>query len=155
MSSVHRALVCLLAIAAACDRADTEGSDPPAPPPAPPSANDTKAPAPIDANTPDPAPPNCHDGIDALSQLEGETEPDLIALYGEPNAKKTFKMADCCHEFEIELYNTYPPGEGHDAVEIHQLTWHDGNNLLTVWAHRPKSDWVILDTLCYLEGDEF
>ncbi len=145
-------------MAAACDRTETEGSDPPAPAAASPArttADDTKTADPAPAAAPVPSAHECHHGIDALSQLEGKTEAQLITLYGEPNTKKTFTMADCCHEFEIELYNTYPPGKGHDAVEIHQMTWRDGEDLLTVWAHRPKSDWVILDTLCYLEGTEF
>jgi len=151
-----RALVCLLAVASACDRPETEASDPPAPTsPTPAIADDTKTPEPVETKAPDPSAPKCHDGIDALNRLEGKTEAQILSMYGEPNAKKTFKMADCCHEFEIELYNTYPPGKGHDGVEIHQMTWHEGDNLLTVWAHRPKSDWVILNTLCYLDGDEF
>ncbi len=156
MIAPSRALVCLLAVASACDRAETQGSDSPAPTsPTPAPADGAENPEPADENADDSIAPGCHEGIDALHQLEGKTEAQLITLYGEPDAKKTFTMADCCHEFEVELYNTYPPGKGHDAVEIHQMTWQDADNLLTVWAHRPKSDWVILDTLCYLDGTDF
>lgn len=158
VTACARALVGLLVLTAACDRAGSEDSDPPAPKsasPTPAPADDTKPADPVDTKTPDPSAPKCVDGLDALYVLNGKTEAEVISLYGQPAGKKTFKMADCCHEFEIELYNTYPPNKGHDAVEIHEMTWHDGTNRLTVWAHHPKSDWVILDTLCYSEGDEF
>ncbi len=138
-------LVAILSSAPGCARTETTPAD--APTPVQTSAS-AKALAAADA-------PKCHDDIDALEQLEGKTEAQVIEMYGEPRARRDFAMADCCHEFEIELYNTYPPGKGHDAVAIHELTWHDGPNRLTVWAHQVKSEWLILDTLCYAEGDQF
>lgn len=134
-------LTTILSIVCACTQADSKSADPPTP-------ESVKASATADAS-------KCHDGIDALTELEGKTEAELLELYGQPREQRAFTMADCCHEFEIELHNTYPPGKGHDAVEIHELTWHDGTKRLTAWAHDAKSNWVILDTLCYDEGDEF
>ncbi len=64
-------------------------------------------------------------------------------------------MADCCHEFTIELYNTYPPDEGHDAVEIHEWTWRYWGYSLTVWSHEIEGDWRVLDTIRYDDGVEF
>lgn len=135
----HALLATILSIVSACARTDSAAADPPTP-----AKSSATA-----------AAPKCHDGIDALTELEGKTEAQVIALYGEPRAQRSFAMADCCLEFEIELYNTYPPGKGHDAVEIHELTWHDGSNRLTAWAHQSTSDWVVLDTLCYEEGTQF
>lgn len=132
-----------LAIVCGCTRSENPNAAPP---------STTQEPAKV--GTPADA-PKCRDGIDALAELKGKTEAQVVELYGQPRGRRAFAMADCCHEFEIALYNTYPPGKGHDAVEIHELTWHDGTNRLTIWAHEVDSDWVVLDTLCYHEGDEF
>ncbi len=158
MSPWSRAIACLIAVASGCGHAQTKDSDPPAPRSASSAAapaSETRTPASAEANDGDAPAPKCSDDVDALTRLEGWSEAQILAAYGEPVGKKTFAMADCCHEFEIELYNTYPPGKGHDAVEIHEMTWQGGSNLLTVWTHRPKTDWVVLDTICYVEGTEF
>ena len=169
---VPPALLLSLLVAAACDRTESGASDPPtkaaaSPDDADASKTDAKAPAdegehgddgeakpPADAPK-EPGPPAGRGGTDELSELEGKTEAQLVERFGKPTHERAFAMADCCHEFEIELYNTYPPGKGHDGVQIHEWTWDYDGYKLTVWTHKPAADWVVLDTIRYADDVEF
>ncbi|MEZ4383816.1 MAG: hypothetical protein R3A79_20960 [Nannocystaceae bacterium] len=108
-----------------------------------------------DAATPPEVPGPPASGVDELPALHGETEAELLARFGAPTSRRTFTMAECCTEFEIELYNTYRPNEGHDAVEIHEWTWAYTGYALTVWFHRQGDAWLALDTSIYDDGVEF
>lgn len=150
---------------AGCDKAGSDGSGPPPKPDTsvvPDDANDANAPQPADQNpaAPEakvevPGPPAGHGGTDELKALEGLSEAKLVTRFGKPTHERTFKMADCCHEFEIELYNTYPPKKGHDEVQIHEWTWDYEGYRLTVWTHLAGADWVALDTIRYSNDVEF
>lgn len=118
-----------------------------------PPASPDQAPPPAAARPREPGPPA--GGVDELRRLEGRSEAEVLAELGSPSARRTFAMADCCHEFEIELYNTYPPGKGHDAVEIHEWTWRYDGYALTVWLHDPGSGWQVLETSRYADDVEF
>jgi hypothetical protein len=94
-------------------------------------------------------------GVDELHEWEGRSEAEVRTRFGPTTRAKTFVMGDCCHEFEIELYNTYPPGKGHDAVEIQQLTWVYSGYSLTVWLHQVDGAWQVLETCRYSDDVEF
>ncbi|MCA9654453.1 MAG: hypothetical protein KC501_31330 [Myxococcales bacterium] len=125
----------------------------------PPPSDDAKGPDPSVSATPspgtrkEPGPPSGN--TDKLTRLVGVGEAALLAEFGEPSSTRSFTMGDCCNEFEIELYNTYPPGKGHDAVEIHEYTWAYDGYLLTVWLHDPGKGWEVLNTLLYGDTVEF
>jgi hypothetical protein len=102
----------------------------------------------------EPGPPV--DGVDELKSLEGLTEAQLVAELGEPNSKREFPMKECCTEFQIELYNTYPPDEpAHADVMIREWTWSYDGYAVTVWLHRVDETWVVLDTSRYSDDVEF
>lgn len=102
-----------------------------------------------------PGPPAGPGGADELPRLEGSDDAALLAEFGEPTAKKTFTMGECCNELEIELNNTYPPNEGHDDVEIQQWDWDYDGYTLTVWLHRVDDAWRVLETSRYSDDVEF
>ena len=121
-------------------------------------------PAPADADAPeqpppsfDPKPPGppANNGVDELHRLEGALETDLLHEFGEPSSRREFPMGECCSEFEIELYNTYPPKAGHDKVVIRQWDWDYEGYTLTVWLHQLEGQWVALETCRYGDGVEF
>jgi hypothetical protein len=89
---------------------------------------------------------------DELHRLEGQDEAALLAEFGEPTSKREFSMSECCHEFEIELYNTYPPDKGHENVRIRQWDWDYDGYKLTVWLHERDGKWQVLETSRY--GDD-
>ncbi len=64
-------------------------------------------------------------------------------------------MGECCSEFEIELYNTYPPNSGHEAVVIRRWDWDFEGYAVTVWFHLDGGAWVVLDTSRYSDDVEF
>ncbi|HFE44156.1 MAG TPA: hypothetical protein ENJ18_01500 [Nannocystis exedens] len=103
----------------------------------------------------EPGPPDPADGVDELPRLHGQRAAELRAEFGEPDSKREFAMADCCTEFEIELYNTYPPNSGHDEVKIREWTWKYGGYALTVWLHKQGDNWRVLDTCRYGNDVEF
>ncbi len=102
-----------------------------------------------------PGPPNSDTFVDELPRLHGQTESALRAEFGEPSSKREFAMADCCTEFEIELYNTYPPDSGHERVMIRDWTWKYEGYALTVWLHQRDGKWQVLDTSRYSDDVEF
>jgi len=64
-------------------------------------------------------------------------------------------MGECCHEYQIELYNTYPPKSGHEEVVIHEWTWDFEGYFVTLWFHREGEAWKVLETLRYSDEVEF
>ncbi len=158
MSVVRALLLFVLVVDTGCDRTDHSTSDPPTRADAKPGAQTkprTKADSSPTAEPEEPGPPAARGGTDELHELEGMTEAQLLARFGKPDHERAFEMADCCHEFEIELYNTYPPDKGHDHVQIHEWTWDYDGYKLTVWTHESGDEWVALDTIRYADGVEF
>ena len=103
----------------------------------------------------EPGPPQNEVGADELHRLEGEPESALLAELGQPTRKREFTMSECCTEFSIELYNTYPPDAGHEAVPIHEWTWDYEGYALTVWLHQHEGEWQVLETSRYSDDVEF
>lgn len=128
----------------AADRADQPKESPAKP-----------APAPTPAQPQPPGPPQTKGGADELHELEGQTRAAILERFGPPTREREFAMADCCDEFEIELYNTYPPDEGHDAVQIHEWTWDFDGYALTTWLHEQAGEWRVLETSRYSDDVEF
>ena len=124
-----------------------------APPAGPASEGDTSTGGQAPSAKKPPGPPA--DSVDELPELEGRSPDEVVARLGPFDSSKDFEMGDCCHEFEIELYNTYPPGKGHDGVEIRRLDWEFEGYRVSVWFHRPDGDWVALDTCRYADGVDF
>lgn len=135
---------------------------------APPKAADSSRDAPVApaADKPDgqadptpanvPAPPGPPvDDVDELKELEGKAEAAVVAQLGEPSNKRSFPMSECCTEFQIELYNTYPPDGDHGEVQIHEWTWGYDGYALTVWFHERDGTWLALDTCRYSDDVEF
>ena len=101
-----------------------------------------------------PGPPQ--GGVDELGALEGKPLTDVLAELGPPTTEREFAMRDCCHEFEIELYNTYPPGEpAHADVKVRECTWKYAGYSVTAWSHLVGDVWTVLDTSRYADGVEF
>jgi hypothetical protein len=125
----------------------------------PPEVEVSKAPT---ASTPatgtndrrEPGPPQ--GGVDELRALEGKPLDDVRTELGPPHSEREFAMRDCCHEFEIELYNTYPPDEpAHAEVKIRECTWKYDGYSVTAWSHFVGDLWIVLDTSRYADGVEF
>lgn len=134
-------LLVLLACASAPD---------PTPAPAAPAAA-TPAPAAPEVYVPE-APPGAPD---ELPELHGKTDAQILAHLGPPTRKEAFTMGECCSEYDIELYNTYPPQMGHDAVPIERWTWVYSGFTVALWFHKVEGTWTVLDTVRYGEGTEF
>lgn len=130
-----RMLVVVLALGLACQNRPAPSDKP---------SQAAKPPGPPPAGAPD-----------ELHRLEGQPEPAVLAEFGEPTSKREFSMGECCSEFEIELYNTYPPDAGHDGVRIRQWNWDYDGYTLTVWLHARDGVWQVLETSRYTDDVEF
>lgn len=76
-----------------------------------------------------------------LNAAIGQTEAQVIKLWGKPDAQTEFRMVEAGgQEFRIELQNTYPLPANAD-VRIRELTWNTGPVRETVWFHRIKGEW--------------
>ena len=139
------ALLVLLSCAGAPDPAPAV-SAPPAPAAAP-------APAPAQPKLHVPAAPT--GAPDELPELHGQTDAQILAHMGPPTSKEALTMGECCTEYDIELYNTYPPNVGHDAVKIERWTWIYDGFVVALWFHQVDGTWTVLDTVRYDEGTEF
>lgn len=146
--------ILVILVVGACSKSGPPDADAPRsdPPPAldPGPASDNPLPP------SEPGPPRRPGGTDELKHLEGKGEDALKAELGEPTGTREFVMRDCCHEFEIELYNTYPPDDPKNAdVQIRQWTWTYDGYAVTVWLHQVEGKWVALDTIRYADDVEF
>ena len=78
----------------------------------------------------------------------------LVAL-GPPATESEFAMSECCSEFRIELWNTYPPDDpAAESVRIRELTWDLSGHYLTVWADSASGRWQVLENVIYPQGTE-
>lgn len=118
-----------------------------------PLALDRASDAPQSAERDPPGPPV--DGVDKLPHLRGRSQDGVIEELGPPTSKQELRMGDCCSEFEIELYNTYPPNSGHEAVVIQQWTWAYDGYAVTLWFHLVAGTWTVLETSRYSDDVEF
>ena len=92
-----------------------------------------------------PSPPS----VSGLPQYLGKTEQYVIGAIGQPERNEQFNMPSqgTLDEFRIQLHNTYPPNSPTNAnVLIRELTWIDGEYFITVWFHKPKGKWIVIDT---------
>ena len=123
-----------------------------APSPAPAPEVVTPAPAPAPKLHVPPAPTGAPD---ELPELHGQTDAQILKHMGPPASKEALTMGDCCNEYDVELLNTYPPGQGHDAVEIERWTWIYDGYVVALWFHQVDGTWTVLDTVRYGEGTQF
>lgn len=96
------------------------------------------------------------DDTGGVHALHGLTEEEMIDSLGQADTSRDFVMGECCHEFEVELYNTYPPDEPeHADVPIRQRSWHVGDHILTAWFHQKDHEWIVLNTHLWHKDTEF
>ena len=94
-----------------------------------------------------------HAPVERVEALHGQTDVSIITQLGNPSYEYVFTMADPLSEFQIELYNIYPPDSpGNAQIEIRECTWRYSRYRLTVWFHKPNGEWIALDTCRYRNG---
>ena len=97
-----------------------------------------------------------HAPVEKVSALHGQTDANVVNRLGAPAYEYAFTMDTPLNEFQIELYNTYPPGSPNNLnVEIRECTWEYSRHRLTVWFHKPQGTWIALDTCRYKNGIMF
>lgn len=158
MAIVPRLLITTALLATGC-RGSSSESAPASPKPHPDVNSDPtfaiESPPPASPKVATPPAPPKGPGPDELPRLEGQTQAALRLEFGEPTVEREFTMDECCTEFEIELYNHYPPKAGHDDVAIRESTWQFDGYKLTIWLHQHEGEWVALETSRYADGTEF
>ena len=92
---------------------------------------------------------------DELPELHGQTDVQILAHMGPPTSKEILTLGDCCSEYDIELYNTYPPNSGHDDLEIARWTWQYDGYTVAIWLHQVEGTWIVLNSVRYSARTEF
>ena len=94
--------------------------------------------------------------MEKVAKLHGLTDAAVEKRIGAPAHEYIFTMDEPLGEFQIELYNTYPPDfPNNPNVEIRECTWEYPRHRLTIWFHKPEGEWVVLDTCRYRNGIVF
>lgn len=97
-----------------------------------------------------------HAAVEEVATLHGQTDSAIFGKLGAPSYEHKFTMDEMLGEFQIELYNTYPPDSPNNPnVEIRECTWEYSRHRLTIWFHKPNGSWVVLDTCRYQNGVVF
>ena len=97
-----------------------------------------------------------HAPVEKVAALHGQTDVSVLNRLGTPSHEYMFTMDKPLGEFQIELYNTYPPNSPDNGnVEIRECTWEYSRHRLTVWFHKPDEKWIALDTCRYRNGIVF
>ena len=85
-----------------------------------------------------------------ITDLHGQTDNEVFDRLGAPDHEYAFTMDEPLGEFQVELYNTYPPGSPDNKnVQIRECTWQHAHHRVTVWFHKPHNEWVALDSCRY------
>jgi hypothetical protein len=98
-----------------------------------------------------------HAPVEKLPGLHGRSMGAVVAVLGEPARQSEFSMGPGrLTEFQIELYNTYPPNHPKTAgVRIKELHWDWPRYHVAVWMHLVNGEWIVLDTCRWQEGVVF
>ncbi len=80
----------------------------------------------------------------------------VLARFGEPRQRDSFRLGDRDDEFRIGLRNVFPAGKpGSDEAQIEEWTWERAGCRLTVWLHRKGKSRAVVDHLIYPADAEF
>ena len=97
-----------------------------------------------------------HAPVEKVAVLHGQTYAAILKRLGTPAHECTFTMDKPLGEFQIELYNTYPPDSpSNPDIEIREYTWEYSRHRLTVWFHQQNGKWIAFDTCRYRNGVVF
>lgn len=82
-----------------------------------------------------------------LTKYHGQSKSAMLQLLGEPANEWELTSADVAGEFQIEIWNTYPPDDPVAfQVPLHGATWHDGDDRITLWYHTVDNEWVVFES---------
>lgn len=90
--------------------------------------------------------PVCTETTATSLELLGLTQPELLARFGPPAMQESFRVEERQGEFYGPIANTYPTTDPKNRdVPIEEWTWMVDDCRLSVWLHRPKGTWLVLD----------
>lgn len=85
------------------------------------------------------------------TDLHGRTPKEVSAILGKrPETSEQVKLGDGLSEFQIELYNFFPPDDPNTAhVVVLQEGWAFEGYCITVWYRGDTGDWKAFDSIEY------
>lgn len=99
--------------------------------------------------------PACDDSSFEFN-LKGLAEEEVRARFGSPARRESFRVEERGGEFYVGIQHAYPTTERKNRdVPIEEWTWTSGDCILTVWFHRPKGTWEVLDDVYWHEDTAF
>ena len=90
---------------------------------------------------------SCERDIDF--RLAGTPRERVGARFGPPAERESHRADDVGGEFYVAIEQTYPSSDPKNDVPIEEWTWRSGDCRLTVWFHKPKGTWEVLDDVFY------
>ena len=97
---------------------------------------------------------SCEEGLDF--KLAGTPRVRVEARFGPPSERESYRADEVGGEFYVAIEQTYPSSDPKNAdVPIEEWTWHSGDCRLTVWFHKPKGAWEVLDDVFYDHRTQF
>lgn len=94
--------------------------------------------------------------MEKLIELHGLPLTNILEDFGRPIEEELFLMEDGITEFRVELLNIYPPeNPDNNNVEIKELSWNQGEFIITLWFHKKNHDWVVVDSRKWYEDVDF
>ena len=80
----------------------------------------------------------------------------MLARFGPPTEREEYRAGAVGGEFYIAVEHTYPSVDPKNRdVPIQEWTWHSGDCRLTVWFHKLKGAWEVLDDAYYDRRTQF
>ena len=99
--------------------------------------------------------PVCN-GPDVEFKLGGLAQERVLARFGPPTEREAYRAGEVGGEFYIAVEHTYPSVDAKNRdVPIEEWTWHSGDCRLTVWFHKLKGAWEVLDDAYYDRRTQF
>lgn len=90
--------------------------------------------------------PNCTETTGYALELDGLTQAEVRTRFGPPTLEESFQVQDRQGELYVGIANTYPTTDPKNRnVALQEWTWTSGDCVLTVWFHKPKGTWQVLD----------
>ncbi len=91
-----------------------------------------------------------------IERFHGSSMEDVLKELGKTDMCESFLMEEAIGEFRVELHNIYPLNNPENrTVRISELSWQDGDYMITLWFHNVNDTWVVLDSRRWHKDTDF
>jgi hypothetical protein len=88
---------------------------------------------------------------DTLKNVEGKSIDETVHILGKENYMSLIHVTENSnlYEYQSNIYHHIPWPKGKDTIDVRELWWENGNNVIIVWFYQKYNNWIAIDYLTY------